>query len=191
MKRSDLYKGCRSYRRFRQDPIPEELWDEIMENLRNANSGRNKQTLHFYLLKSPEVVAKMQSMVHWAASLPKEIGTPRREEQPVGFVVIAIEPGSTPVVDIDVGISAHVITTTAYEAGFGSCILGALNLKQIAELIHLPEDCTIRLAVALGKPGCTSTIVDPPADGNIDYYVDADRNYYVPKRKIEEIITVL
>lgn len=188
---SELYKGCRSYRRFRQDPIPEELWNALKENLRNANSGLNRQSLHFYMLKSPEIVAKMQTMVHWAAALPPEVGTPHKDEQPVGYIVIAKGPNSSAVVDIDVGISAHVITTTAYEAGFGSCMMAALNLKDIADLIHLPEEYTIRLAVALGKPGCTSTIVAPPADGKLSYYVDEERNYYVPKRPIEEIITVL
>ena len=41
---------------------------------------------------------------------------------------------------------------------------------------------------ALGYPDHTSTIVDMPADGSTAYTVDEQRNYYVPKRKKEDIL---
>ncbi len=39
----------------------------------------------------------------------------------------------------------------------------------------------------MGIPGIKSTVVDVPADGSLKYYLDEDKNYYVPKLKVEDI----
>ena len=39
--------GCRTYRRFKQKQIPEEILDELLENSRIANSAMNGQLLSF------------------------------------------------------------------------------------------------------------------------------------------------
>ena len=42
--------GCRTYRRFKQKQIPEEIFDELLENARIANSAMNGQPLRYCLL---------------------------------------------------------------------------------------------------------------------------------------------
>ena len=41
--------GCRTYRRFKQKQIPEEILDELLENSRIANSAMNGQPLRYVL----------------------------------------------------------------------------------------------------------------------------------------------
>ena len=67
--------GCRTYRRFRQKQIPEEILDELLENARIASSAMNGQPLRYVLVKNPEAVRKIQSCFHFAA---------RSEERRVG-----------------------------------------------------------------------------------------------------------
>lgn len=43
--------GCRTYRRFKQKQIPEEVLDELLENARIANSAMNGQPLRYVLVK--------------------------------------------------------------------------------------------------------------------------------------------
>ena len=69
-----LCTGCRTYRRFTQEKIAPEVLDELMDNVRIANSAMNGQVLRYVLVKDPDLVAKMQPMIHWAAALPKELG---------------------------------------------------------------------------------------------------------------------
>ncbi|MBQ5522104.1 MAG: nitroreductase, partial [Oscillospiraceae bacterium] len=69
-----------------------------------------------------------------------------------------------------------------------SCIMGAINIEKIRELFGIPEEDQIRLVLALGKPSHTSTIVPVKEDESIKYYLDEDRNYYVPKRSFEDIV---
>lgn len=45
--------GCRTYRRFRQKQIPEEILDELLENARIASSAMNGQPLRYVLVKKP------------------------------------------------------------------------------------------------------------------------------------------
>ena len=60
-----LCTGCRTYRRFTQEKIAPEVLDELMDNVRIANSAMNGQVLRYVLVKDPDLVAKMQPMIHW------------------------------------------------------------------------------------------------------------------------------
>ena len=184
----ELYKGCRTYRRFLQDPVPEEVLDEMMENVRIARSAANKQPLRYVVVTDPGVVAQMQDLVRWGGAVPKELGTPKEGEQPTAFVVLTKEPGNS-WADIDIGIAVNMLATTAWARGIGSCIMGAVNKGGIARLLDIPqEDEEVKLVLALGKPAHKSTVVDVPESGKLAYYLDDERNYYVPKRALADIV---
>lgn len=187
MNLTELYQTCRTFRRFEQKPVPDELVLRMLENARVANSASNAQPLRYIVVSSSEKVAQMQQLVKWAAKLPKEVGTPVEGEQPTLFIVVTLPKDAGRFANIDLGIGVHTLTTTAWESGVGSCIMGAINVPKINELLEVPEDRTAALAVAFGYPAHKSTIVDMPADGDLSYYVDDARDYYVPKRPLEEI----
>ncbi len=188
MNLSDLYKGCRSYRRFLQDPVPRELLCQMLENARISSSAHNAQSIRYVVVSSKEMVAAMQPLVIFAGSLPRELATPKEGEQPTAFVVVSKTSDAGSFCDMDIGLAVDAMVMTAWESGFGSCLLGAINIPEIQKLLSIPEDETIRLAVAFGKPRHKSTIVGPREDGGLKYYLDEARNYYVPKRHFEEIV---
>ena len=66
--------------------------------------------------------------------------------------------------------------------------MGSINIAKIRELLSVPEEDQIRLVLALGKPSHASTIVPLKEDGDTKYYLDDDRNYYVPKRAFNDIV---
>ena len=182
-----LCTGCRTYRRFTKESIPAEILDELMDNVRIANSAMNSQVLRYVLVKNKDLVAQMQPMIHWAGALPPELGTPKKDEQPTAFVLICKDGRGNPWTDIDVGISARTITLNAYSHGIGSAMLGAVEFAKMKELLELPENWNPRLLIALGYPGCKSTIVDVPEDGAIKYFLDENKDYCVPKRALADI----
>ena len=182
-----LCTGCRTYRRFTQESIPAEILDELMDNVRIANSAMNSQVLRYVLVKDKDLVAQMQPMIHWAGALPPELGTPKKDEQPTAFVLICKDGRGNPWTDIDVGISTRTITLNAYSHGIGSAMLGAVEFAKMKELLELPENWNPRLLIALGYPGCKSTIVDVPEDGAIKYFLDENKDYCVPKRALADI----
>ncbi len=184
----ELYVGCRTYRRFIREPVPESVICEALENARIASSGRNAQSLRYLAITSPEGVRDMQPLVKWAAALPPEIGTPKEDEQPVAFILVIKTPDAGAFSDVDVGIAANTIVTSCWSHGVGSCLMGAINIPKIKERFGIAEEDTLRLAIALGKPAHSSTIVELPEDGAVHYYVDEKRDYYVPKRAFRDIV---
>lgn len=188
MTMTELAVACRSYRRFTQEPVPQELLALMAENARISNNGMNAQILRYVVVCEKTMVAAMQPYVHWAAKLPKEIGTPVAGEQPTAFVLLCIEGRGNPVSDIDVGIAARTMTLTACEGGVGSCMMTNVEFSKVKELLALPEDWHPRLLISLGYPDHASCIVPVPANGDTSYYVNEDRDYFVPKRSQDEVV---
>lgn len=184
---TELAIACRSYRRFTQEEIPQELLAMMAENARISNSGMNAQPIRYAMVTTPEAVAAMQPLVHWAAKLPKEIGTPKKGEEPTAFVVLCEEGRHTPATDIDLGIAARTMTLTACEGGVGSCMMTNVEFPKVKEALALPESWTPRLVIALGYPDHASCIVPVPESGDLSYYVNEDRDYFVPKRSADEV----
>ena len=189
MNLNELMLGCRTYRRFLQEKVPEEVIREALENARIGSNGANLQPLTYYAVTSEEKVKQMQPLLKWAKALPPELGTPKEGEQPTAFIVMVKKANAIAFADVDVGIAAHTIALTAWSHGIGSCLLGSINIPKIRELLGVPEEDQIRLVIALGKPSHTSTIVPVGADGKTDYYLDEERNYYVPKSAFDDVVT--
>ena len=187
MELNQLFAGCRTYRRFEQTPIEDRILREMIENARISSCAGNQQALSYFVARTPEKVKAMQPLVAWAAMLPKEVGTPIEGEQPTVFIAIAKKRKANAFTDIDVGIAANTLALTAWAHGIGSCLMASLKRDAIQSLLSIPEDQELRLVVALGYPSHKSTIVDLPEDGSVKYYVDENRDYYVPKRKAEDI----
>lgn len=186
-----LFRGCRTYRRFKQDPVPLEVLEAAVDNARCANCSMNKQPLRYAIATSSDLVKAITENVAFAGRLPKEIGTPKSNEIPTAFVGISVMQGASPFAAVDLGIAAYALTTTAWSAGVGSCMMGAFSKKAVGDLLQIPEDQELQLLIALGYPDHASTVVDVSADGDIGYYVDEARDYYVPKLPRETVARFL
>lgn len=183
----EFLKTRRTYRRFEQKPVEPAIAREIMEAARIASCGANRQTLKYVLVQSPEMVAKMQPLVHWAAYLPPEQGQPKPDETPVLFVAVCQDENLPGCNDTDTGLALANMTDAAWAHGVGSCIMGAIDRPAIKELLGLGENLRLHSVVAFGYPTHKSHLV-AMQDGNVKYYLDDARDYCVPKRPMEEIL---
>lgn len=185
MELEKLYEQCRTYREFKQDPMPRELMEKILRVASRRSSARNAQPNRYVAVLSPEKVAELQPMVKWAASIPNNGGAPRPGMEPVAWVAVStILPGDA-FAYIDMGIAADALVLAACEAGYGSCIFGAINAPAIKKALDIPEGQELKLMIALGKPACTSVLTGPREDGKLLYIRDEDRNYHVPKHPLD------
>lgn len=186
-----LFEGCRTYRRFRQEPVPQALIHEMCETARTRSCAANAQKLRFLAISTPEEVAKVQPHVHWAAKLPKEIGTPKADEAPTAFIIVLVPARAGEFVHVDEGIALDAMAITAWQQQAGSCILKNIDRAELNRIFTVPEGYTASSVLAVGYPRHTSTLVTPDNEHGLDYYVDTDRNYYVPKLPSEEVIRYL
>ena len=70
----ELMKTRRTYRRFKQEPVPQEVLDDILLTTRYTSSAANKQPLRFIVINEPEKVNEVFQYTSWAGQLPKDVG---------------------------------------------------------------------------------------------------------------------
>jgi len=183
----EFFKTKRTYRRFKQETVSEDIIQGILEAGRLSSSGGNRQNLKYEVIRKPENVKNINSLVKWAAYLPAEIGTPKESEIPVLFIAVMQDKEEGAASDIDTGLAVGNMTTYAWTQGVGSCIMGAIDREGISKYLKLPESYEIKLMLAFGYPSTKSEVVD--FKGDIKYYLDDEGNTCVPKKSLEETVT--
>ena len=183
----ELLATRRSYRRFEQRPVPPDVVEMILQAARLASSTANRQPIKYVVVSRPQTVEKVNGLVRWAGYLPREVGTPRPEECPTLFIAVLEDLSIQKNADTDAGLAIANMTAAAWAVGVVSCIMQAIDYAALGELFALPETLKLHSMVAFGYPTHKSTVVDLK-DGDIKYYTDGARDYYVPKRSVEELV---
>ena len=99
MNAMELLTTRRTYRRFAQKAVPQDVVDDIVQAVRLSSCGANRQAVRLVLVQSPEMVAKVQPLVKWAGYLPPEQGTPKADELPTFYAALVQDtaiPGALP-----------------------------------------------------------------------------------------------
>lgn len=177
----------RTYRRFVQRPVPEDVVADIVEAVRLSSCGANRQAVRLVIVDKPADVARVQPLVKWAAYLPPEQGTPKADELPTLYVAVVQDTSIPGDLDTDTGIALANMTLAAWDKGVGSCIMGAIDRPRLAALLGLPEGMKLHTMVAFGYPTHSARIVPMTEQTGVKYYLDESRDYCVPKRSAGEI----
>ena len=75
----EIIEGTRSIRRFKPDPIPDELVDKLIEAARRAPSGFNMQPWEFVVVRDPELRAKIAGWYGEYMAQTREMEATREE----------------------------------------------------------------------------------------------------------------
>ena len=177
----------RTYRRFAQKAVPQDVVEDIIEALRLSSCGANRQAVRLVIVSKPEDVAKVQPLVKWAAYLPPEQGTPKADELPTLYVAVVQDTSIPGDLATDTGIALANMTLAAWDKGVGSCIMGAINKPALSEMLGIAEPEKLAFMIAFGYPTHEAHIVPLTAETGVKYYLDARRDYCVPKRSEEEL----
>ncbi len=184
----DLVLKNRSYRRFDQlKAIRKETLLEFVDLARNAPSGRNLQTLKYFISADSTLNAKIFPTLSWAGYL-KDWDGPMEGERPSGYIVMIEDSMVGKNLVHDQGIAAQTILLAATEKGFGGCMIYTIKRKELVEILNLPGHLEVVLVLALGVP-VENVVIEPlPANGDIKYWRDEDQVHHVPKRSLKDIV---
>jgi nitroreductase len=142
----------RSIRRFKPDPIPREIIENLIDAARWAPSAGNLQPWHFYV-----VVRQDRRRCLANAALNQDF----LAEAPVCILVCA-EPGRSAshygdrgrelycLQDTAAAVQNILVLATAY--GLGTCWVGAFDEYRLKSCMGLPEDQRPVAMIALGYP---------------------------------------
>ena len=183
----ELLASRRTYRRFEQKAVPQDVVEDIIEALRLSSCGANRQAVRLVVVNRPEDVSKVQPLVKWAAYLPPEQGTPKADELPTLYVAVVQDTSIPGDLATDTGIALANMTLAAWAKGVGSCIMGAINKPALSELLGIAAPDKLAFMVALGCPTHAARVVPMTEKTGIKYYLDENGDYCVPKRSVEEL----
>lgn len=184
----DLVSKSRSIRRFYQSvAVPLTTLQELVDVARLSPSGANIQPLKYILANTPEKNGKIFPFLKWAGYLRNWEG-PVEGERPAAYIIVLGDTAIRKDFGVDHGIAAQSIMLAACEAGLGGCMLGAILKDGLRQALNIPEQYEILLVLALGAPKETVVIEPVKADGNIEYYRDAQDVHHVPKRNLDALI---
>jgi len=187
----ELLRTRRTYRRFEQKEIPREIIEEVLEAARLASSAANRQPLSYIVVEDPVKVGEVFGHTKWAAFLPPQQGQPKEDERPVLFIAVVENLDVNAECDTDAGLAIGNMTLAAWNRGVGSCIIGACNRAALSDMLGLSENQRLHTVVAFGYPSHKSHVVDAEGPDELKYYLDENRDYCVPKRRLSDIVTYL
>lgn len=147
----EAIRNRRSIRRFKDQPIPDEMVDTLAEALIWAPSAGNLQARKFYFIEDKTV---QREIVNAA------LGQSFIEKAPLVVVGctdsrIVNRYGSrgTDLYTIqDVAASIMCMMLAAHDMGLGSCWVGAFHEDHVAEILGVPDYLTPVVIVPVGVP---------------------------------------
>jgi nitroreductase len=149
-----LLKERRSIRRYKTDPVPDEMLAQVLEGGRWAPSASNRQPWTFVVVRD-EVVRRALAeyatyyFVRWA-----HVG-----EAPVLIALCghAKNRSQRQFLHEDIGLAGSQIMLQARALGLGTCWLGGIDRDAMARVLKLPEGLEVIGLLTLGFPA-----EDPP-----------------------------
>lgn len=141
----DVVKKRRSIRRYKPDPVPENILKQILETARLAPSGSHLQPWHFIVVKDSETKRKLD-ISSWAAEAP--------------IVIVGCTDPETSsrwhVVDLTIAFEHIVLAATNF--GLGTCWIGKLGFDEtIKEVLDIPSHMKVVAVTPLGYSDETPT----------------------------------
>ena len=187
----DLVKETRSYRRFDNTyQISDDILLDMVDTARLTSSAANRQPIKYLVSNQKFYNEKIFACLGWAAYLPDWKG-PAPSEQPSAYILLYSDMQFTPHLSIDPGIVAQTIMLSATEKKLGSCVVAAFDKTKLKKAINLSIEYEIVLVVAIGKPTEKVVLQEVGNDGSIKYWRDENDVHHVPKRRLEDIVSVL
>jgi nitroreductase len=158
MEVSDAIKGRRSIRKYKGDPVSDEVLDEVLEAVRWSPSWANTQCWEVVVIKEPEVKAKVAE-----ALPPTNPALSSLTDAPVLLVFCAMRNRSgykkgeitTDKGDwfmFDIGLAVENLCLTAHSLGLGTVIIGLFDAKKVEGVLSVPENISVVAMTPLGYP---------------------------------------
>ena len=175
----------RTIRRFKQDRIPTEVLERMVNAARLAPSGANLQPCEYVIVIDPGTVERLFPCFKWATYIAPS-GDPPEGERPTAYIVVLLnrevrETGGTH----DAAAAIENMLLVAYEEGIGSCWLGSVDREKVKMILSIPANCEIDSVVALGYPNERPVLEE--AQGSIRYWKGEKGVLHVPKRRLKDI----
>ena len=175
----------RTIRKFRQEPVPRDVLERLVDAARLAPSAANLQPLEYVVVDAAGPRAEVFPCLKWAAYIAPA-GDPGPGEEPTAYVVtLANTKIREKMFEYDIGAAMENMILAALEEGLGSCWMLSIDRDKLRSILGVPENYRIDSVLALGYPA-----EEPAAEVMGDswrYWKDEAGRLHVPKRTLSSV----
>lgn len=141
MQVSDAIRTKRAVRQFSDQHVPDSVINAILNAGRRSQSSKNKQPWHFIVIKDRATLEALSKLGTFAGHLAGA---------DFAVVMISDQAGNWP--DFDLGQAAAYMQLAGWELGVGSCIAAIYEPDKAKELLGVPAELILNLAISFGYP---------------------------------------
>jgi nitroreductase len=171
----------RSVRQYKPDPVPDDALDRLLNALRLAPSGSNRQPWRFIVVRDPAVKVRLAEACHFRRMDGQAVTQKWVAEAPVVIVACATERAGGVRLQLggrwqlaswsevdeelrkgpvrfesslhqDLAIALDHLSLAATAEGLGTCWIGGLDEADVKAALSIPEGVRAPLAMTLGYP---------------------------------------
>jgi nitroreductase len=141
----------RSVRAYRPDPIPDDVWADLLKAMQQAPSASNRQPWKFIVVDRPELKEKLAAACFnqkYIAQAPKVVvvaGNELDAWRGKGGWVNHWEI-------VDAAIAMDHLQLAAHERGLGTCWIGAYEAAQVEALLGIRDPWHLIVLTPVGFP---------------------------------------
>jgi len=149
----EIIRKRRSVRKYKGDPIPQDVLLRVLEAARLAPSGKNYQPWKFIIAQEKGLkkkLAKASAEQYFIAEAPLVIvacGFPDNCYSRMGRYMKSWS--------VDVAIALEHLILQAEEEGLGTCWIGSFEEQEVKDLLNIPEGVRVLALTPLGYPDQT------------------------------------
>ena len=145
---AQLAQARYSVRKFKDQPIPQEIMQQILRAGQVAPTACNYQPQKIFVAKSKEAREKLASICRCTFDAPVILVV--CYDRDISWKS-KLMPGYTSG-ETDAAIVCTHMMLQAFELGIGSCWVGLFNADQVSQVLGLPENLTVSALLPMGYP---------------------------------------
>jgi len=137
----DTIKDRRSIRTYKEECIPKDNLEKLLEAERLAPSAGNRQNWKFIVVENEQI--------------KKQLGTASNNQAFVStasHVIAGVGDFAQKWHQVDLAIALEHIALEAVELGLGTCWIGAFNEEDVKKILQIPQDKKVVALLTVGVP---------------------------------------
>jgi len=162
---SEAIRMKRAVRKFRNEPLPEDVIHAILNAGRRSQSSKNTQTWQFIAIRDKDILKALSECGTWAGHLAGAA---------LGVAILTPDPMEKFQIMFDAGQAAAYMQLAAWELGVGSVPASIYQAEKARQILGFPEDFHLRIALSFGYPAEEEMLTAVPQKGG--------------RRELEEVV---
>lgn len=153
---SEAIRTKRAVRKFKDEPLPEEVVRAILNAGRRSQSSKNEQAWQFIAIRDKAILKALSECGTWAGHLAGAA---------LGVAILTPDPTAKFQTMFDAGQAAAFMQLAAWELGVGSTPASIYEFEKAREILGFPPQWHLRIALSFGYPAEEEKLSAPPKKG--------------------------